>query len=527
MSMTDQGQRTPDPQSEAAARERRLAALRELARQRLAEDNRQSESVWTATSAPSVSDAGRAPSDALSPLANHKPVARFAGWLWAGIATLCVLAVVVGAIHFDPALAQRLASGRSTRPSVTMQTFTPSAGDITCLTDAAWSPDGSQIALFGYQGECPQFDFTQTASSGAINVYNVVKGKQTARWLPDTLITKVAPPSTASGQTGQSIVYGSISWAANGQYLALPFAIVSIFPLNFGSPTEITQIGLLLINLSGGQDRVFLHPYQAPANLDANSALVAGGFEWDVTTGTVIAHNLGLPGAVAYRWGAHGQLIPLAKAPSAAIGNPVGGQTFTIWQPGEAQVGLELPNYSQQVRLTPIPGLYLWLSTFGVWSPDGRYLYAPAIVLDNQALPGTAAPDSAQLQKGGYGTLSTISPHDQVLAELYPHLLQQISGETQQGLTANPATDIAWSPDGRLLASQTDFPVQSSDPFTLTLYNCATGKVSMRLTHDTKLTPSSDDVLSLLRWSPDGKHLALADNAFNTMTIWTFNKSLT
>ena len=40
------------------------------------------------------------------------------------------------------------------------------------------------------------------------------------------------------------------------------------------------------------------------------------------------------------------------------------------------------------------------------------------------------------------------------------------------------------------------------------------------------LAATADGAFGLVRWSPDGKHLALADSAFNTLTIWAFNKPL-
>ncbi len=522
MATSDPGEREVSAQSEAAARERRLAALRELAGERL--HTGVTDASQRAISAPTTTPS--APSSApSSPGASVAAAKRGRGaWVWSVALVVVAIAVIAGVVvRYSPTLLARFA-GKAGQPAIVTRTISPQNENISCLIGTAWSPQGDRVALLGYQGVCPQFDFsnTSTASTGSVTVYDVATGEIKAQFQPDSIITRAMPP--VSAQTQQSIVYGGISWSANEQTLALPFVIVAVNPFDFS--TSATQVGLLLINLSGNQNRVFYHSYQMVETLDTTSAQTAGGFEWDTHTGNIIGHNLEQPGAVAYRWGALGKLIPLKQAPSMAIGNPVGGQTFSIWQPGEAQIGLAQPNPANPTALMPIPDLYLWLSSFGAWSPDGRYFYAPAVMFTNVALPGANAPDPGLLKKNGYGSLATVAPHDSALTGFYSSSLQQVSFEEQNGLLTPPGAYVAWSPDGRVMAARPQLPGDNASLFTVTLYNSATGAPLMTLRHDMKLAAASTGAFASLNWSPDGKRLALIDNTFDTLTIWTFNKSL-
>jgi hypothetical protein len=242
-----------------------------------------------------------------------------------------------------------------------------------------------------------------------------------------------------------------------------------------------------------------------------------------------------LPPALTYQWGANGALLPLTPltaqapptiSPAGPIGNPVGGNSFSIWQPGVAAYGsYALPSQGPpEAPLTyaAAPNLYLWYSQFGAWSPEGRYLLTSAFSGGRVAVPNQPAPTAATLAKAHAATLPVLSTRDATLGSLF--------SPTSPG-TGDLATlqFVAWSSDGHLAAVLTDdeFSQQAGADVThpaVTVSVSATAHALASLKPQTNFPSATDNILGhqniWLQWSPDGKHLLLLDNRIGTLTIW-------
>jgi hypothetical protein len=50
-------------------------------------------------------------------------------------------------------------------------------GDLSCIRDIAWSSDGAQIAVLGYEHTCPRNEVTAyDYHAGRLNVYDATTG---------------------------------------------------------------------------------------------------------------------------------------------------------------------------------------------------------------------------------------------------------------------------------------------------------------------------------------------------------------
>ncbi len=518
-------------ESAEAARERRLRALRTLASQQLGgalggplDDGGR---AWSHASA----GAPTAPAPPAAPAEpGARPGSRRRGRALAvgvGVVTLCVVVVAVAAFN-SARLPLQLPFNQhpaAPLPPITTRSINPLNDGMSCFADATWSPNGNLLALLGYQRGCPDLFFAGSFTTGMITIYSATTGKPKTQILLDHLLT--SQPNFP--QNVGIIKYQNLLWSPDGQRLAITFAVENESFIGAGGFTlQILATGVLLLNADGSHVHAItiLNP-----SLSASAG--ATGVEVDLTTGKTLTPPALSASAVAYRWGANGQLTALTNPAdgTGAVGSPSGGPQFSVWQPGALEPGLASTDPTVPGNIQTIPNLYLWNTSVAAWSPDGRYFYAPLTVNRRIQLPGTPAaaanvPHELEADSG-----VTISPHDAAQAALYPTLLA--TGETDLEYSEGflPATDVAWQPDGRVLAAQ---PLIGStqNVTTLTLYNCANGKIIQKLTHDTQGTEIFQDNTGtrvgdpLVRWSRDGAHLALADPAFGTITLWTFNKPL-
>jgi hypothetical protein len=211
--------------------------------------------------------------------------------------------------------------------------------------------------------------------------------------------------------------------------------------------------------------------------------------------------------ALIYRWQTSATPVAVTPLSSVAlpsvpalgpVGNPDGGSSFTVWQPG---VVTSVVQPGSDGRFTQLPGVYQLSSAFAAWSPDGRYLLDSVVPQGLVELPGNPPPTPDQLSASGMDGVPLLPLRDAGLA---------------QALRAqNPINPIgmylAWRPDGRVLAAyspKTVFAVPA-----VRLYDCVTGRQLASLLPSTLDDPSDSHPLlgqvTLLRWSPDGKHLLL------------------
>ena len=365
---------------------------------------------------------------------------------------------------------------------------------IACLLDAQWSPAGDAIAVLGYAYNCP----SNHDVPGLLNIYDAHTGKLTAQWQPDDTILTVMNAPTVENQGASTLgvlatssyqmanagsanvgstrllpfSYIHVMWSPDGQRLALSFIVFM---------QQRPFFGILVMNVNGHFSRVIFQP----PNLDQGMPI-----EWDFATGQALGFTPVSP-AIAYRWGAHGTLIPAMSFSNPAqqpvplagpVGNPDGNAAFTIWQPGFT-------------RITNVAGYYKWTTVFSAWSPDGRYL------IDNIELQGLFKPPDSLL------------PDAHALSDLmllhYKRLLPRDVALLQ---AADGFPVISWRPDGRILAT---YAMHGS----VILYDSQTGHAlgTLKLPANQPLMAGS---LALLRWSPDGSHLLLSSTLNGLLNIW-------
>ncbi len=372
--------------------------------------------------------------------------------------------------------------------------------------DAAWSPDGTRIAILGRTAPLAPSD----SGPHVVNTYDATSGTLMAQLHPDPLVqtsitaalqSAAATPSSAASSALQSIDFVHVLWSPTGQRLALTFVVFT------GQPLPRLD-GLVVATPDGKQPQVLLHSHD----------LTPMPTVWDVSTGS-LAPSSPLPPALGYQWATGGTLAPAtplnastppAQPAAGQIGTPDAAPSFTIWQPG--QVALQLTNPTNNSPQITVPGVYTWLTDFAAWSPDGRYLLA------DMSIFGQLQPSHRQL------------PSAQTLVQFrldHAPLLPVRDTALEQLLLAMPpdspgaSYSVAWRPDGRVLAIQVEVfdsrgnPSQSAVTFYETAHGAKIGSLS-----PAAQGASFQNAANLLRWSRDGTRLLIFDHSFGTVTIW-------
>jgi hypothetical protein len=278
--------------------------------------------------------------------------------------------------------------------------------------------------------------------------------------------------------------------------------------------------GVLLLDVNAGSSNVFLR-------LDQNNFI--SYLVWDTQQGTeYIAPSFSSsasqsPGytiqpAPFYRWGNGGDANALhpvqdkrglfATSSPGAIGDPDGGNAFTLWQPG--QIGLTTGNGNGFYA----PGIATWSTYFAAWSPDGRYIVDNLLVDGRFNLPGQPIPDRQTLINLNMDLLPVLPVRDKGLQRVL------------QLFTSNPGqsdfsgASVSWRFDGRALA------IDGIDATNnVNIYRCTDGA------HVATLLQSSESPIGLsggyvLRWSDDGSHVLIFNVSIGTVAIWNVPTAL-
>jgi WD40 repeat protein len=415
------------------------------------------------------------------------------------------------------------------RPAPAAITIDSGADTLACAQDVAWSPSGTSIAILGYYPECPNTDSSQPYQSGQVSIYDAKTGKLIRSLSLDPLILRTVhvtlgqPVSTVNDTLfAPYIQYQSVLWSPNGEQLAFPFVVLQ-HSYEFQDPSnpqliqdlsQSTSVGVLLTDVAGSTSHTLVASTTLPRTGQAPS------MEWDLQSGRLVSASLTLPPSLSYAWGENGTLLPLhpltihstpTAVPLAPIGNPIGGKTFTIWQPGTARQGSYVTavvgnGTGATTKATQVPGLNLWYSNFAVWSPDGRYLVTPANYGGRMLLPGQPTPSSHDLQATGLERAPVFLPRDRVLQSYF--------------LASIYYAPAAWQFDGKVVATLSFHSTNGGNTVTaqVTLWDCASGKELRSFTAKTAAGPLPDQVM---RWSPDGSQLLFFDpNPNGLVTIW-------
>lgn len=393
----------------------------------------------------------------------------------------------------------------SVTPSVTPAALLPVVGTVTqtlrlapapaaCPVDAAWSPDGAQVAVLATRDTClvrpamkmPDLIIIYDARTGAI-----VRQISLAATLDHLKADVMIEPMFG---------FSGLSWSPNGALIAVPFfqyIVLSSNPRGMGALVASTRTGsvrALLGSTNFGSD---------PTGVDRFSAATV----WNVAAGTQAASvAIPLPAAPAYRWSADGQITPAA------------GGSLSYWQPGF-------------IAAVPVNGdnalaanYYYYANETTRWSPDSHYVVAGLMTMNlagkSANAPATIAPKMCREERWPQPC------NDQPIPQSDAAFRVALAAVNQAAHMLYPDTAlVAWRPNGGELA--TVLPGNDVNrehrAITITLFETATGRalgavsVPIAATQgDTGMT-----VWPYVSWSPTGQQLAVVDNVDNTIQLVT------
>lgn len=456
------------------------------------------------------------------------------------IGLTCVGVGVYRGAHSGPTSA-----AKPPAPALTMANL-PKYGPALCSpADAAWSPKSTEVAYVSpaYGCDMPLAGSPPAYGNGSLNypdnsllaIYDTHTGRLLQSLNPDKLITSeinpwLAPAVRAFLKANNLSVlsvlafdYNAVLWSADGTRLALPFTLwePSVAPNRLapsgcvGScppptlPAGQYFSGVLLVGADGSSPHVYIR-------LSADQQTPFAPTEWNLATGTTVALPSGLTSSAgasstsstpstpiaSLTWGANGILTTLPATSTTVrngpIGNPDGGQTASIWQPGAIEPNLT----SSPGNNTPSwDGTLDWTTSFSAWSPDGSYL------VTNLG-----------------GSMPVPPTRDSALAAV---VHQMLNAAQQYGDVPQIHSDaVAWRPDGSVLAvwhnSASNLDAShGSAADVVTFYDTRTGRQLMTLTPTLPDAPQGQEmVITLLSWSPDGTRLAMLDPTRGVLAVW-------
>lgn len=461
---------------------------------------------------------------------------------------LALVVVLVGAGAFVALHNRGSSPATQSAPTRTLR-IELQPNDLECPHDASWSPRATLVAIVGYVGKCPsRADYQYEGDTlytlayagpvdhapGIVDIYDTSTGRLVAQLHPDDAIRSnirlpqsilnILPPKI-SPEDVLGFNYTHILWSPDGQRLAVTFDVyVPTAPAThpFTVDPGSTYQGVLLADALGHPLRVLMQP------IDREHPTAT---EWDLSTGQAAASPLTasagspfatVPPALGYHWTADGTLAldqPLSATgntatPGAhgAIGRPDGGQSFSIWQPGELAATILPP--PGVFNTPPLAGAYTWSVDIAAWSPDGRYLIERMDLRCLLSAAGIQPPPPHALQPYGWEAAPQLPVRDAGMAQA-----AQIASTSSfvpdffvQGVL------VAWRPDGHVVAVDAQTAQHG-----VYLYDTASGKQLAYL----KPGPGRrigggyvEGEPNLLRWSPDGRRLLLLDMTLGTITIW-------
>jgi len=479
--------------------------------------------------------------------------------LLAVISALVVVAVAGGLIA---RAILSSAPAKQQQNSVT-RVFDPKSDGVSCPKDAIWSPDGKTLALLGYQRACPNdYPGSYAYHPGIIALYDQTTGKVMNTIEPDPLITtalhlkppKIATPDPYAGvgnrDASQQVVdYAHLLWSPDGKQIAVTFMVL-LTTKDLGDGGFLTKAveGVLLVfpsDPTGGDERVFSHMmgrgewYSGLWNLATGAYIPMATPPERASTdrGWYAAPAFSQP-ALQYQWAGDGRLQPVTplnatSAPAGQsnipVGQPDGGEMFSIWQPGTVQlttrwVGVE-PEHNLHMLKTPVE---TWTTSLASWSADGAHLFAGdqggEISSWRIALDGQPAPDPTDLSRIGLVGAPVLPVRDAGMSAIVRRFHDASIDPNAWATQIN----LAWSLDGKRVAveapvARPNGSARVSD-FDVSIYDCASGKLLKTLTPKLQLAGVAPyggfGPEVFLRWSPDGKQLLLYYPLLNGAQIW-------
>lgn len=425
------------------------------------------------------------------PSRRHVPIALIA-------VTAVVLLAMVGAAW------QGWLPWQRSKPATTDTTISVNLAEnnLHCPSAAVWSPDNKRIAVLAQLGACANGNFG-IIEPNVVALFDT-QGNLERMLYPDTIVLGAKAPTTAQptptvGADSSAIPpayveYFAMSWSPDGKRLALTYEAT----LPYGQETNTFESGLVFLPAGGADGEKLSGFNQSPYDV------------WDLQSHKQIqGDNNAQVFALAYHWSSQGTLMPVDDAPtSGPVGNPAGGQQFTIWQPGSVYLDRE----KQALDFS---------ASCMVWSPDGRYL-APNFGFGGELTQ--SASGIVRLDDGAY----QLPYRDKAL----------LIAASQLKSPSNPDASVmpvSWRSDGRLLAAiapnplidlilkNGDASVIPSATEHIAIYDSATGEKRLTLAAKplaNRLQLATVQYHPLLRWSSSGQRLFLLDTSFDSLTIW-------
>lgn len=442
------------------------------------------------------------------------------------------------------------ASPHQTTQRLQPVTINPLESQLQCPRDIAWSPDGREMAVLGYADQCPTgYQYASTAlvgfadplfntgelmhSPGLLNLYDARQGRLLAQIHPDDVILSqvtVSPAMAAwladthtDARHFLGVNYGHVLWSPDGQHLAVAFSLSVLTqaphyaPPGSNPPSQVLD-GIVLYDTAGHNPRVAMR--QVDQNAPATTVWDVGGSEPDALVGQPAkgpSPFAGLPPALGYAWSSDGALLPQTPLPSSLpaalpslteVGSLSGAQVLSLWQPGVVFGKLSAPLGAKPDLAAP------WIAADATaWSPDGRYLAERVAIAGLLAAADVPIPDPPILASYGWGQAPVIPIRDRGLR-------QAMALATDHSIAGygEPGVLVAWRPDGKLLAVTAGTPDHA-----IMIFDCATGRqvASLPPPGGVSQEPLLENQPNVLRWSPDGKQLAVFDTELAQITIWS------
>ena len=468
------------PTSAEADRERRLDALRELAREATAPARQPAPTPTTRT-----------------PLRPARREVSARGPLL-GLLAVVVVAAGVGVYLWRTHQPAKATATTPIPPILATLSINLTKSRLYCPSGLMWSPDGLTVAVFADSMPC----INGGGGNTLVALFNARTGAFERTFDPYAALAA----ANVQGALVQDVV-----WSPDRKTLVFPSSYYLSLDNTLGS-------GLLYYPLSGRAPRYVSGP-----------ASPGGGVIWNLRTGTpVTTFDNPLPTAASYAWSADGHLIA-DETPSTTPGHVslFRAGTLVPIQPF-TQASQDAPN----PQAPPVSLLYLSWGT--LVSPDDTYA---AMDVERgarlPASPGSVATPALDQRLCGFHAFEhpcdyeSLSPPDAGLTA--------VDRATAGGYTTSPegspstvfqwgSANLAYRPDGKVLAAilpGTDRPgAAGSARKQIDLFDTTTGQFTA-VSAVTQANASDDDPgIPPVVWSPSGAQLAYLDYFTSAVTIW-------
>ncbi len=384
---------------------------------------------------------------------------------------------------------------------------------------ASFSPDGARLATIGVFTPCAPTPHQLTPCGHGLAILNPISGSL-IRLVPIEPLLGI-PTTSGASKGGPFVSLYGVGWTPDSGWYGMIYSVFNTpKPM---TPDDLQDSGLLLFNPSTAGTNIIRSDsgyFSSLGDLSADHPI------WDTERQNQRLPSPLLP-SLLYSWvdddaplALDPVLTPLTHIPVnantfAPVGNPDGHSPFTIWQPGTL-IGPGSSGLSGQRSA--------FITTFPAWSESGGrvgvFTAGVSLPTPDRALGIVSAPASL-------GSPYVTPPDAFILAPARDMALTNV----QERIGAYGWAQIAWSPDGSILASVTCF-ARHGEVMELrdTLSGALLGQADLSLSTS---DPGCRDLGEsqkmgayphpnmTISWSPDGHQLILADATADTITIWS------